>query len=270
MTQIAAKPIEYHQLTVSEGASAFMFYGPAGSGKTTAAIEAIRNLPEGQRALVYDMDRKLDSMTNLKPELIARVDVWQPTATLSGTSAINVVRVERKDEKGKVIEGTKGFIPPNPRGYLELVDAINNTIANPNPIHGLYILDTMTTTVEHLTRLICHHHQVSSFTQQLWGVFASCVEEFRAGFLSLPGKRIMIAHTITREDELTKEVRTIPSVPGQSGEKLPKDFNEVYYFEGRNSAGKYRVLTTASRRYVARTTRGFAVEEDLDNVIKRV
>jgi hypothetical protein len=150
------------------------------------------------------------------------------------------------------------------------VDAINSTIANPNPAHGLYILDSFSTAVEHLTRLICHHHQVSAFTQQLWGVFATNVEEFRAGFLSLPGKRIMICHTITREDELTKEVRTVPSVPGQSGEKLPKDFNEVYYFEGRNSAGKYRVLTTASRRYIARTTRGFAVEEDIDNVLKKI
>ncbi|PWT72875.1 MAG: hypothetical protein C5B60_08965, partial [Chloroflexi bacterium] len=79
-----------------------------------------------------------------------------------------------------------------------------------------------------------------------------------------------ICHTITREDELTKEVKTIPSVPGQSGEKLPKDFNEVYYFEGRNTSGKYRVLTTASRRYIARTTRGFGVEEDVDTVLKKV
>ena len=268
MKQLNDRPFEYSPLRLSEGASAFLFYGPPGSGKTTAAIQALTTTPG--RALVFDMDRKLSSMTNLNSHLVDRVDVWTPTATLSGTNMINVVRVERKNEKGQPVPGTQGFIPPDPRGYLELVDAINSTIANPNPEHTLYILDTMTTTVEHLFRLICHHHQVSSFTQQLWGVFASCIEEFRAGFLSLPGKRIMIAHTITREDELTKEVRTIPSVPGQSGEKLPKDFNEVYYFEGRNSSGKYRVLTSASRRYIARTTRGFAVEEDLENVIKRV
>jgi AAA domain len=268
--QINAKPPEVKPLVLAEGESAFMFYGPPGSGKTTAAIEVLRNMPEDKRALVFDMDRKLSSMTNLKPELVARVDVWQPTATLSGTNQINVARVERKDDKGKVIPGTQGFIPPDPRGYLELVDAINSVISNPNPAHGLYVLDTFTTTVEHLQRLICHHHQVSSFSQQLWGVFATNVEEFRAGFLSLPGKRILICHAFTREDELTKEIRTLPSVPGQSAEKLPKDFNEVYFFEGRGTTGKYRVLTTASRRYVARTTRGFAVEEDLDTVLKKV
>lgn len=268
MKQLNAKPFEFQPLTLDPGASAYLFYGPPGSGKTTAAIEALRNMPG--RALVFDMDRKLPSMTNLDPQLVERVDIWQPTATLSGTAMVNIVRVERKDEKGKSIPGTQGFVPPDPRGYLELVDAINSTISNPNPLHQLYILDTMTTTVEHLMRLICNHHQVSSFSQQLWGVFATNVEEFRAGFLSLPGKRIMICHTITREDELTKEVKTVPSVPGQSGEKLPKDFNEVYYFEGRNSSGKYRVLTTASRRYIARTTRGFGVEEDIETVLKKV
>jgi hypothetical protein len=267
---INAKPFEFQPLKMDESSSAYLFYGPPGTGKTTAAIEAIRNLEPEQRALVYDMDRKLPSLVSLDPELVKRVDLWQPTGTLSGTNEINVARVERKDEKGKAVSGTQGFIPPDPRGYLELVDAINSTIANPNPAHKLYVLDTMSTAVEHLMRLICHHHQVSSFTQQLWGVFASNIEEFRAGFLSLPGKRIMILHTITREDELTHEVRTIPGIPGQSGEKIAKDFNEAYYFEGRNSAGKYRVLTTASRRYIARTTRGFAVEEDLDNVLKKI
>jgi hypothetical protein len=265
-----AKSLEYQPLVLSEGSSAYLFYGPPGSGKTTAAIEAIRNLEPDQRALVFDMDRKLHSLISLDKELIKRVDVWQPTATLSGTSLINIARVERKDDKGKAIPGTQGFIPPDPRGYLELVDAINETIAHPNPAHGLYIVDSFSSAVEHLTRLICHHHQTSAFSQQLWGVFATNVEEFRAGFLSLPGKRILILHTITREDELTHEVRTIPGIPGQSGEKIAKDFNEVYYFEGRNTSGKYRVLTTASRRYVARTARGFSVEEDVETVLKKV
>lgn len=269
--EVVMQPLNIAQLQLIEEASAYLFYGPPGSGKTTAAMLAVRNLPEGQRALVFDMDRKLQSMHNLPKDVVDRVDIWQPTATLSGTNQINIARVERKDEKGKPIPGTEGFIPPDPRGYMELVDAVNRTIASPNPAHALYVLDTMSTAVEHLMRLICHHHMVSSFTQQLWGVFASNIEDFRAGFLSLPGKRIMVLHTITREDELTHEVRTIPGIPGQSGEKIAKDFNEVYYFEGRGgSAGKYRVLTTASRRYVARTTRGFAVEDDVDNVLKKV
>lgn len=270
MKQLNGKPFGFEPLVLNEGSSAYLFYGGPGTGKTTAAIQALRNLDADQRMLVFDMDRKLPSMMNLDRELIKRVDIWQPTATLSGDAKINVARVERKDEKQKVIAGTQGFIPPDPRGYMELVDAINATITSPDPRHAIYVVDSFSTAVEHLQRLICHHHQVSTFTQQLWGVFAMNVEEFRAGFLSLPGKRILICHTITREDELTHEVRTVPSVPGQSGEKLPKDFNEVYYFEGRNTNGKYRVLTTASRRYIARTTRGFGVEEDIETVLKKM
>jgi cellulose biosynthesis protein BcsQ len=257
-----AAPLKLH----SEHTS-YLFYGPPGSGKTTLAARMAGALPQGEKALVLDMDRKLSSMGNLNPDWVKKIDVWTPSATLSG-SEIGVARVERYDNKKNIVPGTQGAIPKNPQGYLELVAQCNKLLVN-NP-YSLVVLDTLSTTVEHLQRLICYHHQVSTFTLPLWGVFSTNIEELRSGLLSLPCRKIFICHTRTSENEDTNEVRVLPSVPGQTGEKLVKDFNEAYFFQGRASTGAYRVLTSASRKYTCRTTLNLPTEASVDDLFKAV
>src|SRR5262245_10463322 len=97
------------------------------------------------------------------------------------------------------------------------------------------------------------------------------MEELRAGILSLPCRKIFIAHTRTSENEDTNEVRVLPSVPGQTGEKLVKDFNEAYFFMGRSGLNSpYKALTTATRKYTCRTTLPLAQEVSLDDLFKAV
>jgi hypothetical protein len=223
-------------------------------------------LPDGQKALFLDVDRKLASLSNLDPKWVKKIDIWTPTATLSG-SEIGVARVERYDNKKNVIPGTQGSIPKNPQGYLELVQQCNKLLVECP--YSLVVLDTLSTTVEHLQRLICYHHQVSTFTLPLWGVFATNIEELRAGLLSLPCRKIFIAHTRTSENEDTSEVRVLPSVPGQTGEKLVKDFNEAYFFLGKTANG-YRALTQASRKYTCRTTLPLPAEANIEDLFKAV
>lgn len=255
-------------LQLASSNTSYLFYGPPGSGKTTLAARIAGALPDGEKALFLDVDRKLASLTNLDPKWVKKIDVWVPTATLSG-SEIGVARVERYDSKKNVIPGTAGAIPKNPRGYLEVVEQANKLLASCP--YSLVVLDTLSTTVEHLQRLICYHHQVSAFTLPLWGVFATNIEELRAGLLGLPCRKIFIAHTRTHENEDTNEVRVLPSVPGQTGEKLVKDFNEAYFFQGRQNANSpYKVLTTASRRYTCRTTLPLAAEVTVDELFKAV
>jgi hypothetical protein len=226
------------------------------------------NLPGDERALFLDVDRKLASLTNLDPKWAKKIDVWMPTATLSGAE-IGIARVERYDTKKNVIPGTQGSIPKNPQGYYELVTQCNKLLANCP--YSLVVLDTLSTTVEHLQRLICYHHQVSTFTLPLWGVFATNIEEIRAGLLSLPCRKIFIAHTRTSENEDTNEVRVLPSVPGQTGEKLVKDFNEAYFFLGRaGPTAPYKVLTSASRKYTCRTTLSVPAEVTVDDLHKAI
>jgi cellulose biosynthesis protein BcsQ len=242
----------------------YLYYGPPGTGKTTLAARLAGALPEGKKALFLDVDRKLSSLLNLSKEWVKRIDVWTPTATLSGDE-IGVARVERLDSKKNVIAGTQGSVPKNPQGYLELV-AMCNKLVDKCP-YDLVVLDTLSTVVEHLQRLICYHHQVSTFSLPLWGVFATNLEELRAGLLGLPCQKIFICHTRTQENEDTNEVRILPSVPGQTGEKLIKDFNEAWYFRGRDSAtGPYKLLTTATRRYTCRTTLPVPAEISIDEM----
>jgi cellulose biosynthesis protein BcsQ len=244
----------------------YLYCGPPGTGKTTFAAKLAGALPVGKKALFIDMDRKLSSMTNLRPEWVRNIDVWAPVATLGG-SEIGIARVERYDGKKNVIPGTQGSIPKDPKGYLELVTMCNKLVEHCK--YDLVVLDTLSTVVEHLMRLICYHHQVSTFSLPLWGVFASNLEELRAGILGLPCQKIVICHTRTVENEDTNEVRILPSVPGQTGEKLIKDFNEAWYFRGRDSATQpYKLLTSATRRYQCRTTLDVPVEVTLDDMFQ--
>jgi energy-coupling factor transporter ATP-binding protein EcfA2 len=255
-------------LVIGASNNAYLFYGPPGSGKTTMAARMAGALPDGEKALFLDMDRKLASLTNLDPKWAKKIDVWTPTATLSGDE-IGVARVERYDSKKNVIPGTQGSIPKNPQGYYELVKQSNKLLVSCP--YSLVVLDTLSTTVEHLQRLICYHHQVSTFTLPLWGVFATNIEELRAGLLSLPCRKVFIAHTRTSENEDTNEVRVLPSVPGQTGEKLVKDFNEAYFFLGRSGpSSPYKALTTASRKYTCRTTLPIPAEVPLDDLLKAI
>src|SRR5262245_65701373 len=105
-------------LEVGQSGNAYLFYGPPGSGKSTMAARMAGALPDGQRALFLDMDRKLASLTNLDPKWIKKIDVWTPTATLSGAE-IGIARVERYDTKKNIITGTQGAITKHPQGNYQ-------------------------------------------------------------------------------------------------------------------------------------------------------
>ena len=233
----------------TQGFRSWFFYGPPGTGKTTAAT-----LLPHKRKLVIDVDQKISTMDNLPPEVVAKVSVWTPnTPALSGPH----IPIRRMDTK----VGDKGYVPEDPQGYMRVVEFINSLIDQSKDFpYDLVILDSLSSLVEHMERLILHHHKAATMSLPLWGIYAANLQELKGGLLSLPCDRILIAHSKIIQEELTSEVIVRPLVAGQTADKLPKDFNEVYYFVGR-SQGKYRVRLHADRKYVARTSKAVPGDE---------
>lgn len=258
------------QLEVLVGYLAALFYGPPGTGKTTTAAKLKR-----KKKLFIDVDQKLTSMENLNNDERANIHVWTPNETLSDSGSIPIIRTERTTGASKnKIAGTENYVPTNPQGYLKTVAFINTLLQRAKEgtfDYDLIVLDSFTRLMEHLNRLVLSHHKTAVFSLPLWGVYKSNAEEFVAGFLSLPCDRILIAHSKTVQDSITEEVLIRPMAEGQIADKLPKEFNEVYYFLGRDrSTKKYKVQTSSDRKIVARSSKDFADEMDVDEVIEKL
>jgi hypothetical protein len=211
-------------------------------------------------------------MENLTEEERGKITIWKPTTALSEAGKINVIRVERFEDKKKV-QGTESYIPTNPTGYNETITFINDLLERAETgkfDYDLVVLDCLTTLNDHLESLILSHHKTAVFSLPLWGVLKSNYKEFFGGFHSIPCDRIIIAHSKTIQDEITSEVSILPMLDGQMAEKLAKDFNEVYFFLGKNREGKYMVRTASNRKITARTTKGFDDEEFVEKVINKI
>lgn len=248
-----------------------MFTGAPGSGKTTAAAMFISD----ERKLILDIDDKFINTVRaiadekLRNTILRNTDVWRPSyKTLSGDLHIGISRIERYDEKKKPIPGTKGYVPKDPKGYMEIVDFINELQEKPLP-YTTVVLDPLTAVAEHLTFMILAHHQVSTFTQPLWGVYKQNLLEFTKGFLSLPAHRIIIVHETVREDERTEEVTVRPSIQGSYRDEIAKEFTEVYRFEGRRPSGKFMIRTSANGRYLGRTSKGLPMECAVEEMLAK-
>jgi AAA domain len=229
----------------------YLFYGPAGSGKTTLAAEH-----PAKRKLWLDVDQKLHEMENLPGR--DRISVWSPHEPLGNPERIEIPW--SPDPKNV----QAGQIPTKkPQGYERLV-AVTNELLKSARTDGLdydcVVLDTLTAVGDHWQRLLMYTHRVSFMTERLWGIYLAGMMEYLNGFLTLPCDRIVLAHEKRRTDEDTKQDIIRPSVAGQMGDNLVRFFTEAYWLTGRERSGKYKLQTVTANGAAARTSRNLEPE----------
>lgn len=241
------------------GPKTYLFYGPPGAGKTTAAA-----MHPGKRKLWLDMDDKIGELENLTQDQKSRIEVWRCDEPLGGDSiTYQAVDPTRKNVYVHFDPKTK-----EPLGYRKLVAIVNELLALKHsgdfPFDAV-VLDSLTRVSDHLVALTMWTHKVSQMTETLWGTVSNNLNMFLQGYLHLPCDRIVIGHDkhqVKRDrDGNILEETTRPMVVGQMANNLPQHFSEVYYFMGRSRDGQYKIQTVTDRVLPARTSKKLAPED---------
>ena len=244
-----------------------LLIGPPGSGKTTAASTAPGPV------LFLDVDDKLDKMVNLESKLKSgQIIQWAIKDPISTMSMTRMAR-EATSPQAKVTQ-------TRPKGYEHLgimIDALVDSKCvishNGKQIQvGTVVLDSYTSTQEHLKRLLMAANSTVTISQPLWGTVLTNFENLNNTLLRLPANIIIICHEKPTKDELTGKIIYSPLIEGSMRSKIGKDFEEVYFLEKRVQGGtvKYEMLTVGSSMKACRTSRLLppVVEPDFSKIYK--
>lgn len=234
-----------------------LLVGPPGSGKTTMSLTAPKPI------LVLDVDNKLHKMVNAEEKLKKKeVIQWAITEPL-GT--VSLARLASFDPG----PATKVTVP-RPKGYVQLAEMIDKLVESECVVDGVKIatvvLDSYTSTNEHLKRLLMAANGTTSMTLPLYGTALTNFETLNNTLLRLPANVIFIAHERVDKDELTGKISYRPLIDGSMSEKIGKDFEEMYYLE-KTVAGdkvKYEALTIGNSMKSCRTSRVMAAKVEPD------
>lgn len=235
----------------------FCFYGPAGTGKTTAMC-----LHPG-KGFVIDSNCKLHEMRNLDPATRDRVTIWQPSEPLVGED-IEVTQIDPKRKKPE--EGALRQWAEKPKGYDEIREVTNDLIklaykcqkdGTPFPYNWIGH-DAFTHTLRHIEYSSMARHGYNLLNQSLYEVVKRDILSYMNGWQRLGSiakvDTIMIAHSRDYYDEDGKLQSRKPIITGQWRDMFFTDFTEVYFFRGGSSDGRWYVQTYNDGKADARTS----------------
>lgn len=225
--------------------------GGPGTGKTTMALTAPFPIH------VMDVDRKM----HLLAADLTNVTYNQYDPTLTGRHKISIVSAP------DVHKAEAGFDPQaDPKVYQQVVNEINKYIdmkeqGIPLPFETL-VIDTVSRLGEHLEVLTKKLQRHATMTITDWKTYMGNWLEFLNGLISLSSYKpeedprcscniIVTSHETTYVDEITKEVRVLPAISGQTSERIAGFFQESYYLipHIENNRMKVNVMVHADRKY---------------------
>jgi len=224
--------------------------GRPGTGKTTLAASMTKL---GYKVLFLDVDQKINQMMNIHH--------------LVESGMIQVIPITEK-----LTESTleKKVLHPNlallkePKGYLSIVREIDKLeqLTEPHECQ-VFVLDSLTSSVEHLKRLISHLNKKTKFSFDEWGDLLANLEELFYSLMRLQNIAfkhvIVLAHEMTEKDEDTGSIISIlPAIEGSMRNKVGKYFAESYRTVvevNKQGEAKYFIHTKPMNKAEARTSR---------------
>lgn len=238
----------------------FMFYGPFGGGKTRLAATATAL---GKTFWIVT-DANTDGILMQFPsDMISTVHIRR------FVPAREVLRNEKdkpqKDENGKFIYIETMKV--NPNGYRQYVDVINDLVA-----HGFYdydfvIIDSLTTIADMCLDFILIRNgktplddspEIQHYGRQVRHLMGQCGQLVQEGAKMSKKYAIVTAHHKTNEDKKLGVLSITPSMTGQAGRNIGKEYEEVYYLTPTSKGGKsgWQARTRGTSLIVARTQLG--------------
>lgn len=236
----------------------FIFiYGRPGKGKTTFAA-SMTNL--GYKVLMIDVDQKAKRMLNIAPLIKeGKLEVVEIGAKLTETNL-----------RQRITTPSLAFTK-QPKGYLEFCDLISSfeEMASKGQSHScqVLVLDSLTSLLEHLDRLISQIQKKDHFTFDEWDILLTNLEELFYTLIRLQKlfkHVIVICHVQPVIDEETGRINAyLPSIKGSMRNKVGKYFDEIYFLDTTTNITTkqvdYKVLTQALPKYEARTSRNLPI-----------
>jgi hypothetical protein len=220
-----------------------LLVGAAGSGKTTLAA----GIPGATHFL--DIDGKLDHMAaelhTRYPSPKHRITYQQFDTRIEGISRASIVAMpdQRKPELGLNIR-------MRPHLYEDVLDVLNDLSdmgdrGEPLPFDTL-VLDSFSHLMQHLKVTVRRLQKHAIVTQHDWGVVLENCHIFLNHIRSLPCNIIVTVHERPQYDSGGEHItKILPDIQGRFGDQIASFFQEVWWLEPRERAGKMEISVLA-------------------------